>query len=243
MQASDVMTTKVITIGEDASILEAVRLMLQNGISGLPVLDGRGQLTGMVTEGDFLRRTETSTERRRPRWLEFLLGPGRLAVDYVHSHGRKVAEVMTPDPRTVSEDTPLEQVVHLMEKNRIKRVPVMRGNELVGIVSRANLVRALASLARAAPLGEGDDQAVRERVLAQLDGLPWRPVDINVVVRKGEVDVSGVIIDERQRQALRVAVENALGVKAVHDHVACVDPVSGLVFFSPEDEARGTVRQ
>jgi osmotically-inducible protein OsmY len=130
-----------------------------------------------------------------------------------------------------------------MEKNRIKRVPVMRGNELVGIVSRANLVRALASLARAAPLGEGDDQAVRERVLAQLDGLPWRPVDINVVVRKGEVDVSGVIIDERQRQALRVAVENALGVKAVHDHVACVDPVSGLVFFSPEDEARGTVRQ
>jgi CBS domain-containing protein len=226
----------VVTVSPDASILEAARLMLQNRISGLLVVDGRGRLTGVVTEGDFLRRAETDTDRRRSRWLEFLLGPGRLATDYVHSHGRKVEEVMTADPRTVSEDTPLEQVVHEMERNHIKRLPVMRGNQLVGIISRANLIRALASLVRDAPLAEGDDQAIRELVLAELDRQPWKPA-VNVVVRNGQVDLSGVITDERQRQALKVAVENVPGVKAVHDHVAFVEPMSGMVFHSPEDEA------
>lgn len=223
MQASDIMTPGEITIGTDASILEATRLMLQNRISGLPVLDSDGKLSGIITEGDFLRRTETGTERRRTRWLEFLLGPGRLAVDYVHSHGRFVKEVMTPDPRTVSEDTPLEEVVHLMERHRIKRLPVMRGSQLVGIISRANLMHALASLAREPVLPIGDDHEIRARIMAALDQQPWKPRGLTVIVRNGEVDLSGIITDERLRQALIVAIENVPGVKAVHDHVTWID--------------------
>ena len=100
--------------------------MLRNKISGLPVVDADGKLVGIVTEGDFLRRAETATERRRPRWLNFLVGPGRLADEYVHTHARKIADVMTPEPYTITEDTSLEDVVQLMEKHRIKRLPVVR---------------------------------------------------------------------------------------------------------------------
>src|SRR6185503_15359420 len=143
MKVRDVMTRKVLSIEPGATVLQAVRSMLQNKISGLPVVDTEGTLVGVVTEGDFLRRAETATERRRPRWLEFLVGPGRLASEYVHTHARKIADIMTPDPHTVTEDTSLEDVVHLMEKHRIKRLPVVRGKMLVGIVTRANLLHAL----------------------------------------------------------------------------------------------------
>src|SRR6266508_3583692 len=148
MQVKDLMPSPVISVEPDASIWLAVRIMLQRRISGLPVIDKDGRLVGMVTEGDFLRRAETGTERRRPRWLEFLVGPGRLADEYTHSHARKVGEIMTTKPLTVTEETPLEEVVKVMEKRQIKRLPVVRGNEVVGIVSRANLVHALAGLAR-----------------------------------------------------------------------------------------------
>jgi CBS domain-containing protein len=220
MKASDVMTRRVITIGRDASILEAARLMLQKRISRLPVVDDKGKLIGIVTEGDFLRRAETATERRRPDWLEFLIGPGRLADEYVHSHGRKVEEVMTPDPRTVTDDTPLEAVVHVMERNHIKRLPVVSGDHIVGIISRANLLHALASLAREAALTSKDDATIRDRVLAEIEKQPWSGAGINVVVRNGNLELSGVVFDERQRQALKVAAENVPGVNAVHDHIA-----------------------
>jgi CBS domain-containing protein len=134
IKAKDVMTRRVITIAVDASIREALQLMLQHNISGLPVIDKTGNLAGIVTEGDFLRRSETGTERKRPRWLEFLLGPGRLAADYAHTHAHKVNEVITWDVQTITEDAPLDEIVALMEKHRIKRVSVVRGNELVGIV-------------------------------------------------------------------------------------------------------------
>src|SRR4249919_3017941 len=136
MKVRDIMTSPVVSVAPDSTVLEAIRIMLLRHISGLPVVDKDGKLVGIVTEGDFLRRAETGTERRRPRWLEFLLGPGRLADEYTHAHGRTVAEVMTRDPRTIAEDTPLEQAVQLMEKHRIKRLPVMRGDQVVGIVSR-----------------------------------------------------------------------------------------------------------
>lgn len=237
MKASDVITRRVITIGRDASILEAARLMLQKRISGLPVVDDQGKLIGIVTEGDFLRRAETATERRRPDWLEFLIGPGRLADEYVHSHGRKVEEVMTPDPRTVTDDTPLEAVVHVMERNHIKRLPVVSGDHIVGIISRANLLHALASLAREAAPTSKNDATIRDRVLAEIEKQPWSVAGINVVVRNGNLELSGVVFDERQRQALKVAAENVPGVNAVHDHIAWVEPVSGMVFELPEDIA------
>jgi CBS domain-containing protein len=135
------MTRDVITVAPEDSMLRAAQLMLQHGISGLPVVDAGGQLVGIITEGDFLRRAETLTEQRRASWLQFLTSTGRLADEYVLTHGRKVAELMSSNPRTVFEDTPLEEVVCIMEREHIKRVPVMRGTDLVGIVTRANLPR------------------------------------------------------------------------------------------------------
>ena len=133
MKVADVMTSNVLTVRPDASIAEMAKLMLDNRISGLPVVDDRSNLVGIVTEGDCLRRTETGTERKRPRWLEFLTGPGRLADEYIQTRSRKVADVMTQTPITVVEDTALEQAVHLMESRRIKRLPVMRNGTIVGI--------------------------------------------------------------------------------------------------------------
>ena len=129
------MTRQVITVAPDASILQAARLMLQNRISGLPVVDDRVQLVGIVTEGDFLRRSETGTERHRPSWLQFFMSTGGLADEYVHTHGRKVEEVMSRKPQTISEDANLEEVVRTMERAGVKRVPVQRGDKRVGIIT------------------------------------------------------------------------------------------------------------
>jgi CBS domain-containing protein len=235
MKAADVMTNRVLTIEVDAPIVKAVRLMIENRISGLPVVDATGRLVGMVTEGDFLRRTETGTEIRRPRWLQFLLSPGRLADEYVHTHARKIGEVMTPDVATVTEDTPVDEIVRLMERSRIKRVPVLRGDRLVGIVSRADLVRALAGLMTEAAPATLDDTALRDRILADLDKQSWSPrVGVNVTVRNGMVDLWGTITDERERQALCVACENVSGVKGVRDHLCWVEPQSGWL-IEPRD--------
>jgi CBS domain-containing protein len=237
MQVRDVMTRNVISVKADESILSAARLMLQNRISGLPVLDASGALVGIVTEGDFLRRGELGTTKRRPRWVEFLLGPGKLAEEYVHQSGRKVFDVMTRDPRTVSEDDTLETVVAQMERHRVKRLPVVRQGKLVGIISRANLLHALASLAREAPASSGGDAAIRDRILEALAKQHWA-LAVNVVVKNGIAELWGTIMDERERQACIVAVENVPGVKQVHDHLVWVEPMSGMAFPSAEDEAR-----
>ena len=235
MKAVDVMSREIISVAPDASVLEAVRLMLQHKVSGLPVIDGSGRLQGVVTEGDFLRRVETGTERKRSRFVEFLLGPGRLAEDYVHASGRKVDEVMTPEPRTVGEDEPLEKVVHLMERYRVKRLPVVRGGKVVGIVTRQNLMRALASLALAAQPVAADDATIRERLLAELKRQSWAPVGlIDVVVKDGVVKLSGALTDERERQAIRVAAENIPGVKKVEDHLIWIEPNTGVIVEAPK---------
>jgi CBS domain-containing protein len=237
MKVKDVMTSPVISIEPETPVLEAVRIMLQRRISGLPVIDKDGRLVGMVTEGDFLRRAETGTERRRPRWLEFLVGPGQLANEYTRSHGCKVSEIMTCDPVTVLEGTPLEEVVKVMEKRQIKRLPVVRGKEVVGIVSRANLVHALAGLAREVKPVAAGDQAIRDRLVAELAKQPWAPVAlIDVIVKDGVVDLWGSLTDERERQAIVVAAENVPGVKRVNDHLAWVDALSGLVLVRSNEE-------
>jgi CBS domain-containing protein len=230
MKAADVMTHKVVSVNPDTPVAEAVRLMLRDDISGLPVVDSLGRLVGIVTEGDFLRRAETDTERRRQRWLTFLLGPGRLAQEYVHTHGRKVAEVMTSDVVSVTESVPLGKIVRLMERRRIKRVPVIRDGKLVGIVSRADLVRAMASLAGDVVASSADDSDIRTRLLVELEKQPWAPhVSTNILVHNGIVHLWGVIFAEEQRQAMVVAAENVPGVKGVEDHLVWVEPTSGLV--------------
>jgi CBS domain-containing protein len=230
MKARNVMTLNAVTVQPATPIMHAIRLMLQKRISGLPVVDEAGQLVGIVTEGDFLRRVETGTQQQRPRWVEFLLGPGRLAEEYVRTHARKVGEIMSPDVVTVTEDTPLDEIVKTMERRQIKRVPVVRGKQLVGIVSRANLLHALASLGRDIRLSEVSDATIREKLMAELHKQNWAPVGaLDITVRNGVVDLWGTITDERERQALIVAAENVAGVKAVHDHLAWVDTTSGSV--------------
>ena len=242
MQVKDVMTRNVISVEANEPVLKAARLMLQNRISGLPVIEATGALVGIVTEGDFLRRGEIGTQKHRPKWLEFLLGPGRMAAEYVRANGRRVDEIMTPDPLSVTEDDSLETVVELMERHRVKRLPVMRGAQVVGIVSRANLMHALASLARDNALAPaGDDSAIRDRILMALGKEHWAP-KANVVVKNGIAELWGAITDERERQALIVATENILGVKMVHDHLVWVEPMSAMAFLSPEDEAKAQAR-
>ena len=172
MRVKDVMTTKVICIGADEPVLKAARLMLQNRISGLSVIDKDGELVGLVTEGDFLRRSELGTKRQRPKWLEFIVGPGKLAQEYTHSAGRKVEDIMSSDPRTIREDQTLEAVVETMERHHVKRLPVTRtpGGRVVGIISRANLMHALASLTRDAAAPAAGDSAIRDQILAPRSG-------------------------------------------------------------------------
>jgi CBS domain-containing protein len=237
MNAADIMSRQVVTVDPGASIASAVSAMLENRISGLPVVDKQGALVGMVTEGDFLRRKEIGTEVRRPRWLEFILGPGRSASDYVRSNARKIEEVMTPDVASVTEDTSLEDIVALMETRRIKRVPVVKGGKVVGIVSRANLLRALAGFVAEVPPATTDDAALRDRVLAELDKQRWAPrAGIDVMVRNGVVSLWGSILDERERSGLRVLAENVPGVKAVEDHLCWVEPMSGWIIEPRVDD-------
>jgi CBS domain-containing protein len=237
MKAKDVMTRNVISVAPDASVFEALRLMLQHKISGLPVVDCAGGVVGMVTEGDFLRRAETGTERKRPRWLEFLVGPGRLASDYVRSHARRVDEVMTYEVETVTEDAQLDDIVALMERHRIKRVPVVRDGQVVGIVSRANLLRAFAGIAAEIPAGPQSDEAIREGVLAELGRQSWGPGhSIDVIVRNGVVELWGTVIEARFRDAARVAAETVPGVKAVKSHIVWIEPMSGMTFGDPDEE-------
>ena len=235
MKAGEVMTRNVVSIASDASVADMVKLMLDNRISGLPVVDDRGHLVGIVTEGDCLRRAETGTERRRPRWSEFLIGPGRLAEEYIHAHSRKVAEVMTQSPITITEDTSLDEVVHLMEARRIKRLPVMRNGKVVGIVSRANLLHALATASTNIPSSTLTDAAMRDQLMAELAKQPWSP-PLDATVRDGVVDLWGIVLAAHQREAAIVAAENIPGVEAVRSHIAWVEPVSGMVIYDDRQD-------
>jgi CBS domain-containing protein len=235
MKAANIMTHNVISVRPETTILQAADLMLQHRISGLPVVDSDGHVVGIVTEGDFLRRVETDTQPQRPRWVQFLLGPGRLAEEYVRSSSRKIEDVMTQPVHTIGEGMPLSDVVELMEHHRIKRLPVLRDHKLVGIVSRANLLHALASLAREIESTPGDDEAIRERLLAELNQQSWAPLGlIDVIVRNGTVEFWGTLLDERKRRALIVAAENVRGVKGVRDHLVWVEPISGVAIGPPE---------
>jgi CBS domain-containing protein len=241
MNAADVMTLDPLSVTPETALVEAARLMLQHRISGLPVTDAKGAVVGVLTEGDLLRRAETGTERHRTGWSAFLMGPARLAGEYVDAHARKVGEVMTHDVVAVGASTDLAEIVQLMEKHRIKRVPVLADGKLVGIVSRSDLVRALVhKLTRQAVSRSRDavsDESIHRHILEIIDKEPWGPrFSVEVTVKAGVVDLHGVITDERERAALIVAAEGMAGVKAVNDHLVWVEPTSGLVVGA--DEAR-----
>lgn len=230
MKAKDVMTRHVIYVGQDEPLQRAVELMLNHRISGLPVVDDEGKLAGLLTEGDLLRRAETHTERKRPRWLEFLLGPGKLADEYAHSHGRQVSEVMSTEVISASPDAPLDKVVRLMERHHIKRVPIMKGKHLVGIISRANLVQALAAVMHDVPESSPSDAAISDLIWKEIDKQKWAPRSaIDLIVRNGYVRLGGVVMDMHEIEALTVLAENIPGVKTVENNIAWCDPMSGVV--------------
>jgi len=224
MRATDVMTIEVVTVDENASVQAAAKLMAECGISALPVVDPDKRVIGMVSEGDLLHRAETGTEQRRAWWLDMLSSTNQLAADYVKSHGGRVEDVMTRDVVSVTDTTPVADIAILLEANRIKRVPVLRDGRLVGIVSRANLVRALAMTIGETPTGaETDDRAIRERLLAELRAQRWAEVaPANVTVKDGIVHLWSSYMSEQERRALVVAAESIPGVRRVEDQLRAV---------------------
>jgi predicted transcriptional regulator len=186
----------------------------------VPVIDERGELLGIVSEGDLMRRAEAGTERSRSWWLEYLTGKQVLAAEYVKSHSHKVTDVMTRSVITATPEMPLREVAVLLEKNRIKRVPIVQNGKVLGIVSRANLLQALAGMpAKNAAAGSTGDSQIRDQVLSRLNAQLWRPSMLSVTVRDGTVDLWGFVTSDDEKKATRVAVESIPGVKAINDHL------------------------
>ena len=220
MRAMDVMTSEVITVDEDASVQAVAKLLAERGISAVPVADRENRVIGMVSEGDLLHRAETGTERRRSWWLDMMASTNQLAGDYVKSHSGKVKDIMTRDVISVTETTPVADIAVLLETNRIKRVPVVRDGKLVGIVSRANLVRALAMTITQASGTEADDLSIRDKLLAELKAQRWAEVSpANVTVKDGVVHLWSSYLSEQEKRALVVAAETTPGVRRVEDHM------------------------
>lgn len=221
MQAKDVMTSPVITVTPDTTVSEVASLLLKHRISGVPVVDEAGKVVGIVTEGDLLHREESHTERHRPRWLEMFVDRGGLAAEFVKSHARHVRDVMTRDVVGVAPDTDLAEVAELMERRRIKRVPVLQDGRPIGIISRANLLYGLVAY-KQAPSGTGavSDPEIRQRLIAELRESGWADLgQLNIVVSDGIVHLWGVVDSDEQRRALVVAAEGIPGVKGVQDHL------------------------
>lgn len=221
MQAKDVMTAPAVTIDPDTQVYDIAQLLLERHISAVPVVVD-GQIVGMVSESDLLHRHEIGTDRSAAElpWWKRLLGVNGAPAEYVKSHGRRARDIMTAKIVAVSEETSLAQLAALFDAHRIKRIPVLRGTQLVGIVSRANLVRALALQARSAAASHAStDESIRSALLAELVQQPWwRPVSSTVSVTDGVVRYLGLVESDSERQAARVAAENVPGVRRVEDH-------------------------
>jgi CBS domain-containing protein len=229
MKARDIMVSPVITVKPAQTVREVAQLFVERRISAAPVVDDGGRLVGIVSEGDLLRRIETKTERDRSSWLRLLTADEVLAAEYTKARARKVEDVMTKRVVVATVDTPLSEVAMLLEKNSIKRVPVVSAGRLVGIVSRSNLVQALATARRQfeMPLS---DSAIRERLLSHLQREPWADTSqLNVTVNEGVVDIWGVCRSEAEREAVRVAAENVPGVRAVNNNLAMQAPFAPLL--------------
>jgi CBS domain-containing protein len=221
MKATDVMTKDVVTVHPDASVKQIAETLAANAISAVPVVDGEGHLVGMVSEGDLLHRRETATERRRSWWLLLFGGNDILAQDYVKSHGQKASDVMTRHVLSVDENTSLGEVASLLDKAGIKRVPVLAGGRLVGILSRADLVRALVRAKQDEPFhGTRSDHEIQMDLDARMKREPWAgSLCIVTTVHDGTVDLLGLASSEDQRKGLIVLAQNIAGVKHVEDRL------------------------
>lgn len=232
MRVSEIMTRSVIGVSPTASLAQAASLMLDARISGLPVVDSKQALLGIITESDFLRRRELSTTKKRPRWLQFMVSPGKAAEEYAHSNGRTVSEVMSANVVTVAPEASLEQVVDVMSKHRIKRIPVLSGSRLVGIVSRTDLMRAFLKMLADSDPAVQNDSAIRNAINSELEHQNWAH-GIRISVADGIVELKGIVTDEREKEAARIVAENVHGVTKVVDLVELVDLTFGVYGFYP----------
>ena len=221
MQARDIMTTHVVTIGPNASVKELADLLLNRSISAVPVVGPKDEVIGIVSEGDLMRRAELGTKKVRPWWLRLLSGEHALAADFIKANAQKVGDVMTREVVTASAETPLAELAQLMERHSIKRIPITKNRQLVGIVSRANLVQCFASLQKKPHLEISPaDSAIRGRIMERLDNEPWAHTSLlNVIVNEGIVDLWGIVHTAIEKDAIRVAAESTKGVRAVNNHL------------------------
>lgn len=240
MRVSEVMHGEVVVVTPGTPIRDAVRLMLERRISGLPVVDDSGAAVGIVTEGDLLRRAELGTEKRTPAWRGWLGASAIEATNYVRSHAQRVGEVMTVPLIGVTPDTDLTEVVALMEARRIRRIPVLENGRVAGIVTRADLLRQLQRLLPAADARPVADAELRRRILTSLKAQRWARSDtsVDLKVEDGIVELLGVVTDPRQRQAIRVLAENMPGVRGVVDHLLWVESMSGIPMEPPTGLSR-----
>ena len=220
MKARDVMVAPVVTVKPYSTVKEVAKTLVDRRISAVPVVDDVGKLVGIISEGDLMHRSETGTERQYRWCIRLVEGDASLPADYIKAHGRKAADIMTQNVITAAPDTALDEVAITMEKNSIKRVPIVRDGQLVGIVSRANLVQALATMPKGLEIPLSDSQ-IREKLLSHLKEQPWANTHLlNVFVTDGVVSLWGVTSSESERKAIRVAAEATPGVRAVNDHLA-----------------------
>jgi CBS domain-containing protein len=220
MKVRDVMTTSVVSVRPEATVEEIAKLLVEGRISAVFVVDDAGRPLGVVSEGDLMRRAETGTERVRSWWLRFFADPAALASEYAKTHGRRARDVMTTNLVQLGEETSLGEVAALLETNRIKRVPVVREGRIVGVVSRANLVQALA-VAKPGTVASSDrDRSIREKLAAELSSQPWASaLAKNIIVSDGVVHLWGLVLSEEEGRAMRVAAERIPGVRAVENHL------------------------
>lgn len=220
MQASEFMTANVIAVTPETSIAEVAKLFVDRGISGAPVIDGEGKLVGMISEGDLMRRRETGTVRQPSWWLRNFGSDTELAAEYRRSHGLRVRDVMTTNVIQVAPEATIGDVADALERHRIKRVPVVRNGQVVGVISRANIMRVLAA-AKPAPAISVDDRTLREQVLAELEGQPWAHTYlVNVMVNAGVVHLWGMVGTREELLAFTAAAERVPGVKGVENHLS-----------------------
>jgi CBS domain-containing protein len=226
MQAKDIMTSDVVTITPAATVEQIAQLLLERHISAAPVVDADNRVVGIVSEGDLLRRPEIGTERARSWWLQFMTSSREQASDYIKTHGLRAEEVMTTPAVTVEEDTPIGEIAQLLEKKRIKRVPVVQQGKLVGIVSRANLLHGLATHKDSLPQQTSiDDRKLRETILDTIRKQSWVMHGTpNVTVVDGNVELWGWVNSDKEKQAMELVVKNIPGVQSLESHLGSLPP-------------------